>query len=102
MPSRMSPFTMAIDPPSCTCCTVWSRNDVGTPSNVKFMRPNGLPRDRELAAEVVAGRDARQHLDGAHRIVGEQVAQVLDVGAAERLLRRHGFLLLAEALARRP
>ena len=35
---------MAIDPPSCTCGTVWSRNDVWMPSNVKFMRSNGLPR----------------------------------------------------------
>ena len=44
MPSRMSPFTIAIDPPSCTSGTVWRRNDVWTPSNVKFMWPNGLPR----------------------------------------------------------
>ena len=59
----------------------------------------------ELAAQVVAGRNARQHLHGAKGIVGEDTAQVLDVGAAEDLLRgrprighaepigthRHGF-----------
>ena len=42
----------------------------------------------ELAAEIVAGRDPRQHLDGAQRVVGQHAAQILDVGAAEHLLRR--------------
>ena len=32
MPSRMSPFSMAIEPPSWICWTVCRRNDVGTPS----------------------------------------------------------------------
>ena len=42
----------------------------------------------ELAAQVVAGRHARQHLDRPQRIVGKDAAQVLDVGAAQYLLGR--------------
>ena len=61
--------------------------------------PERAPADRELASEVVAGGDARQDLDGAHRVVGQQVAQVLDFRAPQRLLRRHRLLLLAESLA---
>jgi hypothetical protein len=55
--------------------------------------------DRELAAEVVARGHAREHLDCSHRIVGQQVAQVLDVGASQRHLGGYRFFLLPEALA---
>ena len=50
------------------------------------------PAHRELAAEVVAGRDAGQHLDGAHRIVGDHAAQLLQIAAPECLLRGDGGL----------
>ena len=53
--------------------------------------------DRELAAEVVAGAHARQHVDRPHRIVRHQAAQVLDVGAAEHQLRRHRAFLFGKA-----
>ena len=39
--------------------------------------------DREIAAVVVAAADAGQRLHGAHRVLGEGAAQLLDVGAAD-------------------
>ena len=45
--------------------------------------------DAELAAEIVAGCHARQHLHGPQRIVGQHAAQILELGAAEDLLSRH-------------
>ena len=39
--------------------------------------------DREVAAVVVAAADAGQRLHGAHRVLGEGAAQLLDVGAAD-------------------
>ena len=44
--------------------------------------------DGELAAQVVAGRHAGQDLHGSQRIVGEDAAEVLDIGAPEHLLGR--------------
>ena len=40
---------------------------------------------RELAAQVVAGRDARHDLDRPQRIVGDQAPELLQVLAGERL-----------------
>src|SRR5262249_4879317 len=54
----------------------------------------------ELAAKIVAGRDPRQHLDRAHGIISEEAPEVLNLGAAERLLRGHRFLLPLESLGR--
>ena len=47
----------------------------------------GQAPDAELAAEVVASCDTRQHVNGAHRIVGDDAAQLLKLVAAEQLLR---------------
>ena len=44
--------------------------------------------DGELAAQVVAGGDAGQDLNGSQGIVGEDATEVLDVGAPEHLLGR--------------
>ena len=52
----------------------------------------------ELAAQVVAGRDAGQHLNGPQRIVGKNATQVLDVGAPEHLLGGCPGVRLAEAV----
>ena len=41
----------------------------------------------ELAAQVVAGGDAGQHMDGAHRIVRDDAAKLLQFVAAKHLLR---------------
>ncbi len=46
---------------------------------------NGKAADAELAAQVVAGRDPRQHVNGAHRIVGDHAAKLLQLVAAEHL-----------------
>ena len=54
--------------------------------------------DAELAAQIVAGGDAGQHLHRAQRIVGQHAAQVLDVGAAEDLLRRRARIGGAEPI----
>ena len=49
---------------------------------------NAGAADREFAAEIVAGGDARQRLNRAHRIV-RHAAELLKLGAAELLLGRH-------------
>src|SRR5262245_22598279 len=60
----------------------------------------GTPPHGELAAEVVAGADAREYVDGAHRIVRHQTSEILDVSAAEHLLGRNGPLLFTESSSR--
>ena len=81
------PLTIAIDPESCTSCTVCTSSGVGTPSKVKFKGVGHRKRAHaELAPEVVACRDAGQHLNRAHRIVGGEAAQLLELAAVERLL----------------
>ena len=50
--------------------------------------PDGKPPHAELAAQVVAGCDTGEHMNGAHRIVGDDAAQLLKLVAAENLLRR--------------
>jgi hypothetical protein len=49
------------------------------------------PADRELAAEVVSGGHAGQDLHGPERIVGEDAAEVLELGAAQHMGRGHGI-----------
>jgi hypothetical protein len=75
-------------PPSCTCCRV-EQNVVGMPSNGSSS-VRTVAADGELAAEVVAGRDARQ--DGCAHRFGDEVT-----GSGYRrssgLLRRNGFFL---------
>lgn len=41
--------------------------------------------DAELTAQVVAGGDARQHMNGAHRIVRDDAAQLLKLVASQHL-----------------
>ena len=53
---------------------------------------NGQAAHAELAAKIVAGRNARQHVDSAHRIVGDDAAQLLKLVAAEHLLTAGGSL----------
>ena len=50
--------------------------------------PHAGAADRELAAEIVAGGDRRQHLHGAKRVVRQDAAQLLQLASADRLLGR--------------
>ena len=50
--------------------------------------PHAGAADRELAAEIVAGGDRRQHLHGPQRVVREDAAQLLQLASADRLLGR--------------
>ena len=54
--------------------------------------------DGELAAQVVAGGHAWQHLNGSQWIVGKDAAQVLDVGAPEHLLGGRPGIRLPEPI----
>ncbi len=86
----MSLLIIATEPElvaSSTARTVCSRYGVVKPSTRQVHVREAAAADGELAAEIVAGRDARQHLDGAERIVGEHAAEILDVGASQDLLR---------------
>ncbi len=46
----------------------------------------------ELAAQIVSGRNTRQHLHRSQRIVGKDAPQILNVGAAQYLLRRSAWI----------
>jgi hypothetical protein len=47
--------------------------------------PDRQPADAELAPQIVSGRDAGQHVNGAHRIVGDHTAKLLQFVAPEDL-----------------
>ncbi len=50
--------------------------------------PHAGAADRELAAEIVAGGDRRQHLHRPKRVVRQDAAQLLQLASADRVLGR--------------
>ena len=73
----MSVLIIAIEPVSSVAAHGVEEQGRGDAVDDEAHVAVGRSAHRELGLEVVAGRDARQRLHGAHRIVGRHAAQLL-------------------------